>query len=557
MFGGLIVTLAMKNLLLLSFLFISLAGLSTDNQLNTETQLKIQRIELQIEQLKEEKSDLKEQIENKVSVQQQQFDDLKEDLNYHGSTIDWYLSILGVLISFFGVVIPIVGFFVGKKLFQEIENQKISSKKELKTFIEKETLAFNIFKENQQKKLNDLLNDSRKTNEQINSIKKKAEESAFSFRNSDEFQSMESETIEKNKNLGNLSNLNGLLALRNFQEVIKQGKKLLENTSSANDKYHLFFILSNAYFGIGDFTTAEKYIDKAIEIKNDDYKLWANLGLTYRKLGRYKEAISAFQKAQELNKNDANPIANEALSYFELGEFIKSLETINKALVFEPNNIDFNIIKANNLFKLNQVNEAINMLNEASEKNPADYRIYKQLSTYFYRLGLFDEAIGSLNKAIQNNPEDSELFHHLGVAYTSNNEFEKALEAFKKAATMDKSLDNLLDYAESLLFNKDYKNFKTVWEKIESFDLKSKQALLGYYYLTALSQIILNQASFEDVYNEFKIHFNTKEFSSLWNVLDTESFLSEEISRDLDTNVRIAISLLVKEVKSLLKNTDR
>ena len=56
--GQPIVTLAMKNSILSTFLLISLIGLSANTSLNSEVQLKIQRVELQIEQLKEQHSDL-------------------------------------------------------------------------------------------------------------------------------------------------------------------------------------------------------------------------------------------------------------------------------------------------------------------------------------------------------------------------------------------------------------------------------------------------------------------------------------------------------------------
>lgn len=562
MFGGLIVTLAMKNYLLFTFLLISLVGLASNNGLNIEAQLKIQKVELQIEQLKEQKSDLKKEIEIQNNGQQKQFNELKEELNYHRNGIDTWLAVLGILISFFGVVIPILGIFVGRKLYKDIKNQKEETERELQIFIEKETKAFNNFKESQQQKLTKLLIESKSRYNEITEIKSQAEKQfpIQSMKDAD-FQSIEQEELDNIKTIHSINQMFSSLRKNNYNETIKLGEKLLESKVSINDHYHIYFMLSNAFNSLKDYSKAKDYINKAIDIRDNDYKAWTNLGLILSKQNSQKDAIKAFQKARELNPRDPNPIANEALSYFELNEFKKSLTVIEDALKIQPDNVEFNLIKANSLFKLSLVNEAIDLLNSLGEKHPDDFRIYRQISSYYYHIKLYDKSIEALEKAIEKKPDDAELYALLGAAHSSNKNFKLAYDAFFKASDLqvldkDVSFENLLNLAESTLLNNMYNEYGTIWKKIEAFDQHLKNNHLGFHYVKALSELLIDSRDYKDCLNDFIIKFKINEFSYLWNVSDTELFLSSEISKEIDIEKRIGISLFVAGVKSLLQKND-
>ncbi len=552
----------MKKHLLLPFFLISTIGLSADNTLNIEDQLKIQRVELQIEQLKEQRSDLKKDIEERDNEQQKQFDHLKDELSYHRDFIDTWLAVLGILISFFGVVIPILGIFVGRKLYNDIKNQKEETERELQIFIEKETKAFNNFKESQRQELTELLIESKSRYNEITEIKSQAEKQfpIKSIKDAD-FQSIEQEELDDIKTIHSINQMFSSLRKNNYDETIELGEKLLDSKVSINDRYHIYFMLSNAFNSLKNYSKAKDYINKAIDIRDSDYKAWTNLGLILSKQNAQKDAIKAFQKARELNPRDPNPIANEALSYFELNEFKKSLAVIEDALKIQPDNVEFNLIKANSLFKLPFVNDAIDLLNSLSEKHPDDFRIYRQISSYYYHIKLYDKSIEALEKAIEKNPDDAELYALLGAAHSSNKNFKLAYDAFFKASDIqvldkDVSFENLLNLAESILLNNMYHEYGTIWKKIEAFDKNLKNNHLGFYYVKALSELLIDSRDYKDCLNDFSKKFRINEFSYLWNISDTEQFLSSEISKEIDIEKRIGISLFVAGVKSLLHSND-
>lgn len=317
-----------KQLLIYVFIILSKFCLSQQN-LSTESQLKIQKVEFKIDEINRIQNDLVNHQKVQKDEFRKEFEVLKEDIYYHSSYIDKWLSVIGILLSFFGLVIPIAGFFVGKKLFNDIEKQKTETETELKLFIENQKNKFEEFKIEQESKINQLLMDSKSKHEEIVQI-----------RNNVEFNS---EIIIDTENPNNdielassfeVSNILNQIFLslsnKDFNQAILIGKELLTKDISINEKYHALFMLSNAYFFLQDFKNAEETVKNAIKIRENDYKSWFNLGLIFSKRGSFEEAINAFQKAQGLNPSDPNPIANQALVYLHLKKPTKHLQLLIK-----------------------------------------------------------------------------------------------------------------------------------------------------------------------------------------------------------------------------------
>lgn len=538
-----------KQLLIYVFIILSKFCLSQQN-LSTESQLKIQKVEFKIDEINKIQNDLVDNQKIEKDEFKKEFEVLKEDIYYHSSYIDKWLSVIGILLSFFGLVIPIAGFYVGKKLFNDIEKQKNETETELKLFIENQKDKFKEFKIEQESKINQLLMDSKSKHEEIVQIRDNvvfnSEIIIETEKPNNDFElasSLEASNI-LNQIFLSLSN-------KDFNQVISIGKELLTKDISINEKYHVFFMLSNAYFFLHDLKNAEETVKNALQIRENDYKSWFNLGLILSKRGCFEEAINAFQKAQSLNPSDSNNLANQAQVYLHLKKPNNALTIIENALIISPENIDHIIIKSNCLYQLNLVKDAFNLLLNLTNKE--DYKIYQQLSSYYYNLGMFKDAIENLEKAIALDPQNSNLFRLNGVAYTSIGHFEKAMDNLKIAYSMEKNIDILLDYAESLLFNCEFKIFKDLWNELENFESDIKFCRLGYHYLKALKKILFNDIKdYEVIFDDYKsnIHSNKIEYS--WNINDTELFLSSKLSKELDFSIRINLAHFVKEAKELI-----
>jgi hypothetical protein len=82
-------------------------------------------------------NDTLEKLNDERRLLEEKFEIKRENLAFQSNLIFWGLTILGILIAFFGVVLPIAGFFFGIKLFEKVNKETTVARRTLDTLIEK------------------------------------------------------------------------------------------------------------------------------------------------------------------------------------------------------------------------------------------------------------------------------------------------------------------------------------------------------------------------------------------------------------------------------------
>jgi tetratricopeptide (TPR) repeat protein len=98
--------------------------------------------------------------------------------------------------------------------------------------------------------------------------------------------------------------------------------------------------IGNTYFERGDYETASKWYNKAIEINPDNVDNYFNLAITYTKLKDQENTLSAYEKVLEFEPENLDALLYASNIHATLGNLDKSIEYLKKAIEVEPGNAD-------------------------------------------------------------------------------------------------------------------------------------------------------------------------------------------------------------------------
>lgn len=85
-----------------------------------------------------------------------------------------------------------------------------------------------------------------------------------------------------------------------------------------------------------DLTTAEKYLNKAVEVEPNNEEHWLKLGTVYAMRQEIDRSMEAFNKGLAINPNNAGLLKNVGVLYMQMGQPEKGQEYINKAIQIDP-----------------------------------------------------------------------------------------------------------------------------------------------------------------------------------------------------------------------------
>lgn len=122
---------------------------------------------------------------------------------------------------------------------------------------------------------------------------------------------------------------------KRFEEVLEVGKQMLDQDV---DSVEALAEMANAYWHLGRFYRAEKYVEKALELDPSQPLAWYNRGLIDSKREHYKDASIAFRQAVDLQPDFANAWNMLGLSLFQQNKMEEAELCLLKALDLEPEN---------------------------------------------------------------------------------------------------------------------------------------------------------------------------------------------------------------------------
>jgi len=220
----------------------------------------------------------------------------------------------------------------------------------------------------------------------------------------------------------------------------------------------IYILIISILFASCDFTSADEYYNRAIELD---------------KQGKHNEAIILLDKAIDKKHNFRPALLNRGVYKSELENFKEGIIDYNKILEFDSDNTYalFNI--GNNYSSLNDSKNAITYYSKALKTKGAlkttnggmvirtnfdfkrfdsdmdyemfDCEIYFERGLEFLKIKEFDKAISDINKSLKAKNAVMDCYFLLGEAYVGKKDSINACDNFIKSAKLgDKEAREML-----------------------------------------------------------------------------------------------------------------
>jgi tetratricopeptide (TPR) repeat protein len=209
---------------------------------------------------------------------------------------------------------------------------------------------------------------------------------------------------------------------QDFVEAERLYKKALELNSKLVEGYNN---LAALYFKLKNYQQAIEQLDNISQVRPDfkPAELHNNMGTIYAAKGDFASAIREYNKALELDPSLLLVHYNLARAYLSInnpkeaiGELEKSLAISSSLLSFE-NNKGPTLKEYQEVFKIEEPNCSV----------------FNALGILYSKHGLWDHAERAFNAAINLNPNEADLYFNLGGLYWRQGLYKQARRQWKKA----------------------------------------------------------------------------------------------------------------------------
>jgi tetratricopeptide (TPR) repeat protein len=148
--------------------------------------------------------------------------------------------------------------------------------------------------------------------------------------------------------------------------------------AAAPDHLDAHHKLGMLYMKKGDFSQAELYFSKLVNLKKDPV-YFSNLGAALYQQQRLIEAAEAYENAIALDDKRAERLQSLAQVYFELGEDEKALHYFERAARRKPKDIELKLTLADYYEKLGRKEETAAKLEEVLQADPYNEEVKARL----------------------------------------------------------------------------------------------------------------------------------------------------------------------------------
>jgi tetratricopeptide (TPR) repeat protein len=183
--------------------------------------------------------------------------------------------------------------------------------------------------------------------------------------------------------------------------------------------------LGQIYYQKGEFTTARKFLNRAVRLNPDYTEASLNLAVTLNEMKQYGRAREIIEQAQLratrkrtiLEPFIAGKLANKHMEvgdiYRELGMFTESADEYRKALNISPGFPDIQVKLAVTLREIGLTDEALDILTKTIEHRPdyLDARI--QLGITYFSRGFLDRAKEQWELVLNTNPSHTKALMYM------------------------------------------------------------------------------------------------------------------------------------------------
>lgn len=391
-------------------------------------------------------------------------------LEHREKTVDWWLTVIGLLLTVFTIIFPVVGFFVGRKLYNDInadkkklksdisimrrdlirtKNQMLEEIDSYKQEAEKliETLKLHLSKAEfigveldvlyNTKKKDTSAEEKESTNSKIQEIIKNKDASAFQRALALAFDSYFNNQYKE--------------AIKRYHIVLEEFIDKLDNNQLADINYKI----ADSYFETGDYLKAIEYFKQCLEINAFDFYALSSLGYSYQKLFAkdrtnktlFDKALGIYIKALPLKDNNDLILTRLAELSTLQSNYDDAIDYYNKAIDIANYNCDrLNRIEC--LIYNNRIDLAKIEIEQYNKINPRD-----SFDIKFVKLVL--ESIENENINIEEQFKSLKKLAgtDFKTADWDTTAFEIWLENNEKSNFISQSTRNKLEQLKELLLN--------------------------------------------------------------------------------------------------------
>lgn len=441
-----------RNLIIyLVLLLACLSPMQAQKAISTQEQVienKIRLNELE-KKVADQEQEMKSSSDKKQNDLYAKLELKKENLEYKNNWVNYLLAILGILITFFGIGIPIAAVYYGRKFYSEIEEEKGKAKAELEVFKKdfKDSLGqliinskerVQLLEEKAQVSIANLCKyekDGKNARDRIAVIKKEFETLNNSIQDSDLSIEKKENLVIKAQELGNEEGIS------EYEKEYAKALELyyLDDHQKALDKFELIL---NLY---PNKVTLDKLCD-----------IYFNIAYLYGKLVNIKKAIEFNRKVIAINPHYIKAWYNLGVINNVIKEYDESLSCYQKVLSIQPDDI----LSLNNIGTLYDIkkdyNTAITYYKQATDKDPNFSLAWINMGNSLFKIGEKEKAIECLQKAITAQSNNADAWYSMGII---SEEDDKKIECYKKTVEFDnKYISAYLNLIELLIVNLNFKD---------------------------------------------------------------------------------------------------
>ena len=315
---------------------------------------------------------------------QRRFNELRyELLKERGGLIDLWLGVIGLVLTFFGIVIAIVGIWAFRR-FREIEEEAKGSA-EAAGEHEKKARAL----------LQDITQHKAESEKHVKMIRGMTADGA-----QDEPQqaSRAAAAVRENPDASPIDKAIGLAislqgegrtdeAVDLWRSISRIGESAKDDSLQASARHSIAFLQmdSNPEEAIADF-------DRVIELDPENLRVYGNRGVAKAALGLHWEAIADFDRAIKLDPENAKGYLGRATAKGGLGLHQEEIVDFDRVIELDPENATAYVNRGAAKGNLGRHQEAIADFDRAIELDPENATAYSNRSAAKAAVGLDTDA---------------------------------------------------------------------------------------------------------------------------------------------------------------------
>jgi len=365
----------------------------------------------------------KSMIPDAVEIEiQRRFNELREKLlDDRAKYIDWWLAVVAIVLTFFGIVISVAGYFSFKR-FRGIETEARQNVTASKQYAKEAQILVEEIraKRGEAESLLEKLNA-----EKVGEDPDEAGRAAESVQGNPA-----APLIDQAMSAAVLLQRQG-----DIEKAIEKWRAVAYIAEESNND-----LAATAWFSVGYLLFQQKKpedaiaaYDQAIRLKADLAGAYNNRGIAKRTLERYEDAIADHDQAIRLDPNNAGAYTNRGIAKRALERYEDAIADHDQAIRLDPNNAGAYNNRGAVKAVLERYEDAIADYDQAIRLEPDYTDAYNNRGVAKAELERYEDAIADHDQAIRLDPNDAGAYNDRGIAKSKLDRYEDAITDFDQA----------------------------------------------------------------------------------------------------------------------------